>query len=122
MRLATAVPWAVATCLALVLGAGGVALADADPASDVILLQNVFLPQAPAPSAPVAQKLRSITDAANKAGYPLKVAVIGSPGDLGAIPSMFGRPQRYAGFLGQEISGASGRKQQPLLVVMPAGL
>jgi hypothetical protein len=111
----------VATCLVLALATGGIALADADPASDVLLLQNAFLPQAPAPSGTVAQELRSITDAASKAGYPLKVAVIGSRGDLGAIPSMFDQPQRYAGFLGQELRGASGRRQQPLLVVMPAG-
>jgi hypothetical protein len=121
MRLGSACRRAVAVALAAALALGADALADADPASDVLLLQNAFLPQAPAPSGSVARQLRSVTDAANKAGYPLKVAVIGSPADLGAIPTMFGQPQRYAGFLGQEITGASGRRRQPLLVVMPAG-
>jgi hypothetical protein len=48
----------------------------------------------------------------------LKVALIGSPVDLGVIPDLFGKPQKYADFLDQEISFQG---KQRLLVVMAAG-
>ena len=47
------------------------------------------------------------------------MALIASPTDLGAIPSLFAKPQRYANFLDVEISFFGGK--QPLLVVMPNG-
>jgi hypothetical protein len=56
--------------------------------------------------------------AAAKAHFPLKVALIASPVDLGVIPNLFGNPQKYADFLDQEISFQG---KQPLLVVMAAG-
>jgi hypothetical protein len=46
------------------------------------------------------------------------VALIASPLDLGVIPDLFGKPQKYADFLDQEISFQG---KQPLLVVMAAG-
>ena len=46
------------------------------------------------------------------------MAIIQSPVDLGALPSIFGKPQQYAEFLDREISF---QKPQPLLVVMPNG-
>ncbi len=48
----------------------------------------------------------------------VKVAVIATPNDLGAVPSLFGRPARYAKFLGLEIEFSY---NAALLVVMPAG-
>jgi hypothetical protein len=62
--------------------------------------------------------LNAETAATQRAGLPLKVALIHSPEDLGAIPSVFGKPQAYANFLDREISFNG---PQPLLVVMPAG-
>ena len=47
------------------------------------------------------------------------MALIASPADLGAIPSLFAKPQQYANFLDVEISFFGGK--QPLLVVMPNG-
>jgi len=94
------------------------AAADGDPASDVLLGENVFYPYSP-PTSPALQKqLNAETAAAKQAHFPLKVALIGAPVDLGVIPSLFGKPQKYADFLDQEISF---RGKQPLLVVMPAG-
>src|SRR5207245_1571519 len=52
------------------------------------------------------------------AGYRIKVAVVATKIDLGAIPSLFGKPAEYAKFLGQELSGYY---IGPLLIVMPAG-
>ena len=94
------------------------ALADGDPASDVLLGQNVFYPYQPPVSKSVAATLNAETAAAKRAGFPLKVALIASPVDLGVIPDLFGKPQKYADFLDQEISFQG---KQPLLVVMAAG-
>jgi hypothetical protein len=94
------------------------AFADGDPASDVLLGENVFYPYSPPTSAAAQTTLNSETAAATRAGFPIKVALIGSPVDLGVIPDLFGKPQQYADFLDQEISF---RGKQPLLVVMAAG-
>src|SRR3954453_3989674 len=94
------------------------AAADGDPASDTLLGQNVFYPYQPKVSPAVAARLNAETAAAKRAGFPLKVALIASPLDLGVIPDLFGKPQKYADFLDQEISFQG---KQPLLVVMPAG-
>ena len=56
--------------------------------------------------------------AADHAHFPLKVALIASPADLGVIPDLLDQPQTYADLLDQEISFQT---KQPLLVVMPGG-
>jgi hypothetical protein len=92
--------------------------ADGDPASDVLLGENVFYPYSPPVSATLQKTLNAETAAAAKAHVPIKVALIASPVDLGVIPGLFGKPQAYAQFLDQEISF---QKKQPLLVVMSTG-
>jgi hypothetical protein len=94
------------------------ALADGDPASDVLLGENVFYPYTPAVPGAIQKTLNAETTAAQKGKYPIKVALIASPIDLGVIPDLFGKPQKYAAFLDQEISF---RTKQPLLVVMSTG-
>jgi len=94
------------------------AVADGDPASDVLLGENVFYPYSPPVSAANQKLLNAATAAAARAGFPIKVALIASPVDLGVIPDLFGKPQSYAKFLDQEISF---RTKQPLLVVMKDG-
>jgi hypothetical protein len=98
--------------------APGFALADGDPASDVLLGENVFYPYSPPVALSIQNKLNAETLAAKRAGLPIKVALIASPVDLGVIPSVFGKPQTYANFLDREISF---QVTQPLLVVMAAG-
>jgi hypothetical protein len=107
----------IALCLLLLLAPA--ALADGDPASDVLLGENVFLPYSPPVSSSLQRTLTAQTAAAKRAGLALKVALIGSPVDLGVVPDLFGHPQRYADFLDQEISFTG--HAQPLLVVMGAG-
>jgi hypothetical protein len=102
------------------------ALADVDPASDVLLLQNVFVPYQPEVCEQLKDQLKSLTDKTRQAGYPLKVAIIGSRQDLGGAPQFFGNPQGYAKFLGQELAVyghdvARDLSNVPLLVVMPQG-
>jgi hypothetical protein len=103
--------------LAGALGPAG-ALGDGDPASDTLLGENVFYPYAPLASHSAQTALNAETAAAKRAGFPIKVALIGRPLDLGVIPDLFGKPQAYAKFLDQEISFQG---LQPLLVVMAAG-
>jgi hypothetical protein len=94
------------------------ARADGDPASDVLLGEPVFYPYTPPVSAATSRALNKEMAAAAHAHFPLKVALIASPVDLGIIPNLFGKPQKYADFLDQEISFQG---KQALLVVMPAG-
>jgi hypothetical protein len=114
---------AIGTMLALTLvaiaAAPGIASADGDPASDVLLGQNVFYPYSPAVSAGLQKQLNTETAAASRAHFPIKVALIAAPTDLGAIPTLFGKPQQYAAFLEQEISFLD--VNPLLLVVMPDG-
>lgn len=95
-----------------------VALADADPASDILLGSPVFFPFQPPVSTSLQAQLEKELAELQKKGISLKVAIIASPVDLGAIPNMFGKPQTYADFLEREIAF-----NQPvaLLVVMPSG-
>lgn len=108
----------VAIIVALLVPA--VALADADPASDVLLGQSVFYPYNPAVSADLQSVLNGAIVAARQAHFPIKVALIHAPDDLGAITGLFGKPQTYAKFLYRELA-AFYRAHTPLLVVMPDG-
>lgn len=106
-----------AALCALVLAVAAPAHADGDPASDTLLTRNVFLPYE-TPSKSDADALAREVAAAYGRGFRVKVAVIAAETDLGAVPSLFGKPDDYAKFLGQELSTYY---VGPLLVVMPAG-
>jgi len=95
------------------------ASADGDPASDVLVNQSLFLPADTA--TPVREQLRlaSLLDAARQAGLPIRMAIISSPSDLGAVSELWDKPRAYARFLGFELS-LTGRAR--LLVVMPDGV
>jgi hypothetical protein len=95
------------------------ARSDGDPASDVLVAQSVFYPYSSTVSASLQRTLNGEAAAASRAHFPVKVALIAARFDLGAIPALFGRPQAYASFLGQEISFLD--INQRLLVVMPNG-
>jgi hypothetical protein len=116
MRPALARMLALAVVAAMLVPAA--ALADGDPASDVLLGESVFYPYSPPVAVGLQKTLNAETAAASRAHFPIKVALIDTPVDLGAIPTLFGKPQQYADFLNQEIS--FGRKEL-LLVVMPDG-
>jgi hypothetical protein len=94
------------------------ARADGDPASDVLLAQNAFYPYQPPVSSGMETAMNKVLSNAAHVGLSLKVAIIGSPEDLGADPRFFGYPAQYAHYLDREISF---NNIQPLLVVMPAG-
>ena len=122
---------------AALLAPPSVARANGDPASDVLLSRDIFVPagnpQEPAihrarpggttaPSDPkrteaASRKLQEVVDQAKQERFPIKVAVIPTRADLGLVPGLFGRPQQYADFLYTELLGYRGN----LLVVMPQG-
>jgi hypothetical protein len=95
------------------------ARANGDPASDYLPARDVFLSFSEGVrETPSGQRLLETVANANKSGYRIKVAVIATPTDLGAVGGIFGQPQRYAEFLGQEISFVY---RDRLLIAMPAG-
>jgi cytochrome oxidase Cu insertion factor (SCO1/SenC/PrrC family)/thiol-disulfide isomerase/thioredoxin len=95
-----------------------VARADGDPGSDVLVYQPLFLASDAGVSVPEQVKLGALLRASAKSGFPIRVAIIASPADLGAVTSLWRKPRAYARFLGLELSQAyRGR----LLVVMPNG-
>jgi hypothetical protein len=104
--------------VALALVGAGIARADGDPASDYLYTQKLFLPFDV--KVPIAKQgeLASTIEGATKAGFPIRVAIIGSPYDLGAVPDLWRKPREYARFLGIELEFVY---RQRLLIVMPNG-
>ena len=102
--------------LAVVSAADG-ARRDGDPASDVLIYRNTYLPYQ-APSQTAAAALAGEVKQVYTHGYRIKVAVIAAATDLGSIPSLYNKPSEYARFLGQELSSFY---VGPLLITMPAG-
>ena len=112
---------ATAIILSAVLVAGSMApaaRADGDPGSDVLVYQDLFTGSAGL-SVPQQLQFSALLKAAARAGFPVRVAIIASPSDLGAVTSLWRNPRAYAKFLGLELSLAY---KQRLLVVMPNGL
>ena len=96
----------------------GAARADADPASDVLYMHELFVPYQATISPTVLAGLLAAIRRSVAAGKPIKVALIASARDLGGIPALFGKPTEYARFLDAELQFVySGR----VLVVMPQG-
>jgi len=105
-------------CVAAALFVPAVAHANGDPASDYLLSQELFLPFNAKIDGDAAARLRKLLDSAAKQKFPIRVAVIGAASDLGTAFSLLGKPQRYAEFLGLELSFFY---RDRLLVVMPNG-
>ncbi len=100
------------------------AWADGDPASDVLLDQDVFFPYAPPTRGDLERALERTVRQAREAGYPVKVALIASAADLGAYPRLYNRANEYATLLSRELPQSThGRRVtgQRILVVMPGG-
>lgn len=95
-----------------------VALADGDPASDVLLSQDAFVPSDAGASASQQATLNLVLAAARRRGYPIRVAVITAPSDLGSVTALWRHPQDYARFLQQELSLAF---RGVVLIAMPNG-
>lgn len=92
------------------------ARADGDPASDILYGDNVFLSLVSPDVNAKGKVLEQLTAAAARRGLPLKVAVVQSRTDLGAVPQLFGKAKWYVKFLRAEIT--YGRWKGTLIVVM----
>ena len=93
------------------------ALADGDPASDVLVESVLFNPIDGVSQAGQAE-LEAVLNASERAGFPIRVALIASANDLGTVTPLWNRPGKYAAYLNTELS-LSYRGQ--VLVVMPSG-
>jgi hypothetical protein len=100
------------------LSAPSLARANGDPASDYLLTQNVFLPFTTKIDQNSVKRLDALLVEAKSQRFPIRVALILSPSDLGTAFSLFGKPEKYAQFLGLELSFVY---RDRLLVVMPNG-
>jgi cytochrome oxidase Cu insertion factor (SCO1/SenC/PrrC family)/thiol-disulfide isomerase/thioredoxin len=95
------------------------ARADGDPGSDVLVYQPLFLGADSGVSISQQSQLGGLLRSAARGGFPVRVAIISSRSDLGAVTGLWRQPRNYARFLGLELSLAyKGR----LLVVMPNGI
>jgi hypothetical protein len=92
--------------------------ANGDPASDYLLGQKLFLPFTGKADEGDVSKLQKLLDAAAADGYPIRVAIIRTPEDLGTARALMNKAPRYAEFLGLELSFVYRKR---LLVVMPNG-
>jgi hypothetical protein len=105
---------ALLACLCLPAGAR----ADADPASDFLIVRDVFLPYLAKIDKDEIERFETTVRDANARGFKIKVAVIAQPADLGGVFQLYLQPQRYAEFLGKELVFVyRGR----LLIAMPNG-
>jgi hypothetical protein len=104
----------VAALLALLVAPA--ARADGDPASDILYGVNVFLSLVSPQTSAKGRELERLTAESANQGLILKVAVIQSPNDLGAIPQLYGNAGKYARFLRTELTW--GGFKGTLIVVM----
>ena len=107
---------ALAAALALLVPAA--ARANGDPASDVLLTDQVFLPFEAPISKSAQDDLRKTVAEANKKRFKIRVALIAFTSDLGTAVSLWKHPQNYSEFLGKEIAFVY---TGPLLISMPSG-
>jgi hypothetical protein len=94
--------------------------ADADPASDILYTQRIYLPFfGEKVSEANAAALKKVVDEAWSKGYKVKVALIATRNDLGGVFQLWEKPQTYANFLGRELIFLY---KGPLITAMPNGL
>jgi hypothetical protein len=94
------------------------ALADGDPASDVLVGNTLFNPIDSGVSLNTEARLEAVLGASARAGFPVRVALIAAAGDLGTATSLWRDPKDYARYLWIELSELYGGQ---ILVVMPDG-
>ena len=113
MRRALVVALLLVACLL-----AGTARADGDPASDYLYGLKVFLPFDVKVPKERQREFVAFVETANRSGYTIRVAVIGSSYDLGSVTSLWRQPRTYARFLGAELQFVYAKR---VLIVMPNG-
>ena len=100
------------------VAAPAAALADGDPASDVLATQPTFVPADAGIATSEQARLQALAAAAQRGGAPVRVAIVATRSDLGSVTALWRQPQAYARFLAIELSQVA---RGALLVVMPGG-
>lgn len=102
------------------LAAPVAARADGDPASDFLPFKANYIFAPNDGNIPPADVLRlaKVVAAARQKGFTTKIALIGTPNDLGSVTALWRKPQIYAQFLGKELFYLY---KSRLLIVMPNG-
>ena len=95
-----------------------VARANGDPASDILIPNQVYIGAEVPISNADRDALTKTVAAANERGYPIRVALIPFTSDLGSAVSLWRHPQDYAKFLGSELAFVYTKR---LLIAMPSG-
>ena len=108
---------ALLAALALAVGAPA-ALADGDPASDVLISERVFYPYEVKLPKQDTEALEDAVRSATDQGVRIRVALIAHDFDLGSAGLLYEKPQAYAKFLAEELGNFN---RDWLLVVMPNG-
>jgi hypothetical protein len=110
----------LALVAALALLVVPLARADADPASDILYTQRIYLPFFGQKVSPAAAKtLKQTVDKAWSKGDKIKGALSATRTDLGGIFQLWQKPQTYADVLGRELVFLYKGK---LITVMPDGI
>jgi hypothetical protein len=110
---------AVAAIVALAAGWGAAgARADGDPASDVLVTQTLFVPLELSITRET-ETLGALLAQARDEGFPVRVALIAAPDDLGTVTPLWRNPVGYSRYLGTELSLAFPGQ---VVVVMPDGI
>lgn len=113
------IAWISALLLALVAIVPASAVANGDPASDILIDADAYYPYSPSVSPKETKRLDTILAQAVAKKVHMKVALIATNQDLGLVTSLWGKPATYAPFLAQEIAYAF---KGPLIIVMPQGV
>jgi 2-methylcitrate dehydratase PrpD len=90
-----------------------------DPASHYLEAEQLYPAFASRPSQARELRLLGLLQAAERLGYPIKVALVATEDDLTDAPQMLRRPQAYADFVASELGGGL---EAPVLIVTPYGL
>src|SRR5215207_116804 len=98
------------------------ASAHGDAASHYLETGSLYPSFAAQPSQAVELQLIGLLDAAKRAHYPLKVALIADESDVIDVPAMLGKPQEYAEYVVAQLEGVRVSVDAPVLVVSPSGL
>ena len=96
----------LALATALAGGTAGIARAHGDPASEVLLSDNVFLSYESPYGSSEGRALEALTAEAKRQSFPVKVAVITQRSDLGPDTDLYGRVQAYAVHLAMDLTSS----------------
>jgi hypothetical protein len=98
------------------------ALAHGDASAHYLETGSLYPAFGMRPSQADELKLMGLLDAAGKAGYPIKVSLVGDKSDVNDIPERLRKPQAYAVWVATELRKASVPMSAPVLIVSPYGL